>query len=95
MQIQEQTSKPIEAGIQFEVRTSTKVNLNFPNAVEAHYAPKPTSKIPVAPMFQFVARTTLAERFPVLTCFAISCCLLATALITEIECLKGSGYFWR
>jgi hypothetical protein len=46
-------------------------------------------------MFEYIARTTIAERFPVLTCFAISFALLAAALITEIECLKGSGYFWR
>ena len=45
-------------------------------------------------LFESVSRITLAERFPVLTCLAIVLGMLATAMITEIECLKGSGYFW-
>lgn len=49
---------------------------------------------PVTHLFEYVSRTTIAERFPVLTCFVIALGMLATAVITEIECLKGSGYFW-
>jgi hypothetical protein len=46
-------------------------------------------------LFEYIPPTTFAERFPVLTCFAIACTLLAAALMTEIECLQGCGYFWR
>jgi hypothetical protein len=86
MQIQEHTTKAIETGTQFEVHTSIEVDLNFPNATTQNDTPR---------LFESIARTTFAERYPLLTVLAISCGLLTAALFTEIECLKGSGYFWR
>jgi hypothetical protein len=54
-----------------------------------------SSNFPALHLFEYTPRTTLAERFPVLTCVAISCTLLASAVMAEIELLRGSGYFWR
>ncbi len=50
-----------------------------------------------ARLFEFAASApaTLAERHPRLTVFAISAAVLLAAVTTEIECLRGSGYFWR
>lgn len=52
-------------------------------------------RYPSVHLFRHVASMTVAERFPRLTCFAVFLGLLATAIVTEIECLKGSGYFWQ
>ena len=96
MQIQEHTTETI--GVQRKYAgtlTSTKINLNLPSDAISSPALKSGSNPITPPLFEHIARSTIAERFPVLTCFAISFVLLATALITEIECLKGSGYFWR
>ena len=48
-------------------------------------------------LFEFAANApaTLAERHPRLTVIAISAAVLFAALTAEIECLRGSGYFWR
>jgi len=48
-------------------------------------------------LFEFAANApaTLAERHPHLTVFAISVAVLLTAITAEIDCLTGSGYFWR
>lgn len=50
-----------------------------------------------AHLFEFAANApaTLAERFPHLTVLAIAAAVLLTAITAEIECLRGSGYFWR
>lgn len=50
-----------------------------------------------SPLFEFAANApaTLAERHPRLTVFAISAALFLAAVTAEIECLRGSGYFWR
>jgi len=73
--------------------SSTKINFNFPDLSEPDS--EIVTNVPPPRLFANIARTTLAERFPLLTCFAICFALLASALITEVECLKGSGYFWR
>ncbi len=94
MQIQEQTTEIIEAGTDYNPSwTSTEGN-SFPREADLNLAPEAYSNYHNPRMFEYSARTTLAERFPRLTCFAISFGLLASALITEVECLKGSGYFW-
>lgn len=49
----------------------------------------------VFPSFEYAQHISFAERFPRLTFFVIACGLLAAALITEIDCLQGSGYFWH
>jgi hypothetical protein len=96
MQIQEHTTETIGARRKYaRAMTSTRINLNLPSDAISNSTLKPDSNTPSQPLFECLARTTIAERFPVLTCFVISFALLATALITEIECLKGSGYFWR
>lgn len=48
-------------------------------------------------LFEFAANApaTLAERHPRLTVFAISAAVLLAAVTAEIDCLRGSGYFWR
>jgi hypothetical protein len=48
-------------------------------------------------LFEFAASApvTLAERHPRLTVLAISAAVLSAAIAVEIECLRGSGYFWR
>jgi hypothetical protein len=99
MQTQDQTTHTTET---IEVRpvhptivASCKINVNFPNAIEPDSQEGPSSNVQPPHLFEHIARTTLAERFPLLTCFAISFGLLVSALITEVECLKGSGYFWH
>jgi hypothetical protein len=95
MQIQEQTTEIIEAGTDNNPSwTSSEFNLKLPREA-VNPAPKEYSNFQNPKMFEYSVRTTLPERFPRLTCFAISFGLLASALIMEIECLKGSGYFWR
>jgi len=48
-------------------------------------------------LFEFAANApaTLAERHPHLTVLAISAAVLLASVAVEIECLSGSGYFWR
>lgn len=46
-------------------------------------------------LFAYAQHRSFAERFPRLTIFGIACVLLGVALIAEIDCLRGSGYFWR
>ena len=41
------------------------------------------------------ARPTLSERFPKLTVVAIAVALVAFTVATEIEYLRGAGYYWR
>jgi hypothetical protein len=50
---------------------------------------------PILHLFEYSQQISLAERYPKLMCVAIGFCLLATALMGEIECLRVSGYFWR
>ncbi|HEY1578233.1 MAG TPA: hypothetical protein VGF82_14280 [Terracidiphilus sp.] len=50
---------------------------------------------PAIHLFEYAQHSSFAERFPRLTFFAIACGLLAFALVAEIDCLRGSGYFWR
>ena len=47
-------------------------------------------------LFEFVenAPATFAERFPRLTFCAVAVALLLAAISTEIEYLRGSGYYW-
>lgn len=92
MLTQKQTAPIIEAGV---VRASTRINVTFPDAPNPKPLLETSGSAPATHMFEHIGRATLAERFPLLTCFAISFALLASALITEVECLKGSGYFWR
>lgn len=96
MQILEQTTEIMEARTGYKPsRTSTEANLTVPSEANSNLAPEEHSNFQAPRLFEYNVRTTLAERFPLLTCFAISLGLLASALITEVECLKGSGYFWR
>jgi len=89
MQIRERKTEAVEA------ETPAGVQANVSPDAETNLAIQPSSICPPASLFESVGRTTFTERFPLLTCIVISCGLLAAALITEIECLKGSGYFWR
>ena len=75
--------------------TSAKMNIAFPDTAKPSSMVETSRAVPATHLFEHIDRTTLAERFPFLTCFAISFALLASALFTEVECLKGSGYFWR
>jgi hypothetical protein len=50
---------------------------------------------PILHLFESSQQISLAERYPKLMCVAIAFCLLATALMGEVECLRVSGYFWR
>lgn len=43
----------------------------------------------------YQSQGTLAERFPRLTVCAVALLILLTAVTAEIDCLRGSGYFWR
>ena len=96
MQTQEQTTEIVEAGTDYMPSwTSTEYNTKLPRDADLNLAPKAHSNSQNSRMFEYSVRATLAERFPRLTCFAISFGLLVSALITEVECLKGSGYFWR
>jgi hypothetical protein len=96
MQIQEQTTEIIGAGTDYTPSwTSSEQNSNLAREADVDLTPRAYLNSQTPRMFEYSAQTTLAERFPRLTCFAISFGLLASALITEVECLKGSGYFWR
>ena len=98
MRIREHTNEIVIVGTtlkRHEVLTLMRVNLNVRNEASSNLAIGPDSHAASPRLFDNVARTTIGERFPFLTCFAVCFGLLASALITEIECLKGSGYFWR
>ena len=49
------------------------------------------------PLFELVrnAPATFAERFPRLMVTAVAVAVLLAALTAEIDCLRGSGYYWR
>ena len=96
MQIQEQTTGRIGAEPKYaKVGASTKINIDLPDAAPQEIELAADGNLPTPLLFDHIARTTLAERYPLLTCAAISFSLLACALMTEVEALKGSGYFWR
>ena len=69
------------------------------NAASRHAGPIQPSTVnsrpPVFHLFESAQPMSLPERFPRLTCVAIACCLLLTALVGEIDCLRDSGYYWR
>ena len=95
MQIQAQTTEVILARPMHSVDlASTGTDADFPSPVVPN-ATTVSAEISRPGLFNYIARTTFAERYPVLTLFAISFGLMACALMTEVECLKGSGYFWR
>jgi hypothetical protein len=56
---------------------------------------EPSLSAPVLHLFEYSQPESIPERFPRLTCLAIACGLIAASLIAEIDCLRGSGYFWR
>lgn len=94
MQIQEQTTEAIIARPMLpRDPASTKTRACFASRVESNASTLGT-EISRPGLFDYIARTTFAERYPLLTLFAISFGLMACALMTEVECLKGSGYFW-
>ncbi len=96
MQTQERTTEVMKEGaLHMTYLASTRFNLSFPEILEPGSQLDSRLSPPPAHLFKHVAQATLAERFPLITCFAISFGLLISALITEVECLKGSGYFWR
>ena len=47
-------------------------------------------------LFEFAATApaTYAERFPRLMVCVVSAAVLLAAITAEIECLRGSGYYW-
>lgn len=49
------------------------------------------------PLFSLISpmRISFTERFPRTTIALISITLFALTVLTEIECLHFSGYFWR
>lgn len=65
------------------------------NSEARSLSPTPELRTPALHLFEHQARATLAERYPVLTCFVICCGMMASAVMVEIECLQRSGYFWR
>jgi hypothetical protein len=96
MHVQEQVAGTIEMRrTDALVWTPTPSNSDSPAATDSDLNPRPRRDLETPLLFQYANRTTFAERYPLLTCIAISFGLLASALIMEIECLKGSGYFWR
>ena len=84
-----------------EQYTCARFTIQIPDRVAAlHTAPHRQAKElsnPEVRLFEFAANApaTLAERYPHLTVFAISAAVLLAAITAEIECLRGSGYFWR
>ncbi len=69
-----------------------------PHITESVFQPKlDTPELENIQLFEFAANAhiTLAERYPHLTVFAISAAVLLAAITAEVECLRGSGYFWR
>lgn len=55
------------------------------------------SDVDYSGLFEFAANApaTFAERHPRVAVLAISAAVLLSAIAVEIECLRGSGYFWR
>jgi hypothetical protein len=95
MQIQEQATEAIIAGpMHSGDLASTRTDANLSSPVEPN-ASTVGAQILRPGLFDNIAQTTFAERYPLLTLFAISVGLMACALMTEVEYLKGSGYFWR
>jgi hypothetical protein len=94
MQIQEQAIEAIAGPMHPRDLASTRTDADFSSSVESN-ASTVGPEFPRPGLFDHIARTTFAERYPLLTLFAISVGLMACALMTEVEYLKGSGYFWR
>jgi hypothetical protein len=46
-------------------------------------------------LFEPLEPMSFPERFPRLTCGFVAFALMASALVAEIDCLSGLGYFWR
>lgn len=92
MQIQTQSSTCIKA-----VKTSVSIRVEGAGKVPLRPQPSIKSNKPdrVLHLFEQSQPLSFSERFPKLTCFLISCAIVATALVTEIDCLRGAGYFWR
>jgi hypothetical protein len=47
------------------------------------------------PLFSQIAPASFAERFPRLTFVVVAAAILLATATAEIDCLRGSGYFWR
>jgi hypothetical protein len=92
MQIQERSSTCIPT-------QKTHITLTTMEGVEVPVRRQATSRsnrsAPVLQSFEQMQPLCFSERFPRFTCFLITCGIFAVALVTEIECLRGAGYFWR
>ena len=55
----------------------------------------PFSNSASLPLFNQIAPASFAERFPRLTIVVVAAGILLATLTAEIDCLRGSGYFWR
>ena len=82
--------------------TCAQFTLQFPDSVSATTRPALGAAISAPAvdnirLFEFAANApaTVAERHPHLTVLAVSVAVLLAAITAEIECLAGSGYFWR
>ena len=47
------------------------------------------------PLFNQIAPPSFAERFPRLMFVAVAAAILLATVTAEIDCLRGSGYFWH
>lgn len=45
-------------------------------------------------LFEQSAPASFAEEFPLLMIFAVAASILVAAIVTEIDCLRGAGYYW-
>lgn len=100
MQIQKQSINCVKG---IKIRT---VILNTESAGVVHAPPEPlletspkrllgtSGSVRVLESFEQLKPMCFSERFPRLTCLLITCGIFAAALVTEIECLRGAGYYW-
>ena len=45
-------------------------------------------------LFEQIAPASFAERFPRLMFCAVATAILLATVMAEVDCLRGSGYFW-
>jgi len=93
MQISKQSSNCIQT------QKRRTISLKFESAGEVPAGQEPSlpriKNAPVLHSFENSQPLSFSERFPRLTCFLVACGIFTAALVTEIDCLHGAGYYWR
>ena len=94
MLIEEQESPYIEMPVRIDVRLRTDIE-TLPNRRVTSVELPGTELAGGLHLFEQIAPSSFAERYPRLMFCAVAGSILLATVTAEIECLRGSGYFWR